>query len=88
MSVEKRVEACSAAVLERGLDDWVHAPEVAWVCRSVGGASEGGEVRDLSIEVIKNVLTRGWMTIGDVTLAGYALWPLDVEQSSQCVERA
>lgn len=88
MSVKQTVDDCSSAIMERGLDDWVDAAEVAWVARSVGGASGDDETRDLSIAVIRNVLTRGWMTIGDVTTAGYTPWRLDVEASVKRVSEA
>ena len=87
MSAKEAVEACSSAVIQRGLDDWVDAAEVAWVARAIGAATADDEARELSIEVIRNVLTRGWMTIGDVTTAGYTPWSLDVEASVERVRQ-
>ena len=63
-------------LLTCGADDWVDAAEVAWVARSVGGATTEAEIRELSIDLIREVLEQGFMRIGDVTKEGFRPWPL------------
>ena len=69
-------EAMLADLLRSGADDWVMACDVAWVARSMGGAKSPNDVRDLSVELIRELLDRGLMTIGDVTESGFHAWDL------------
>jgi hypothetical protein len=75
-------------VLVRGADDWVMAAEVAWLARSVGGASTDGEVLDVSVDLIRTVLTEGLMEVGDVTDGGFFAWGLPVAEAVQRIEDA
>jgi hypothetical protein len=51
-------------LLVRGLDDWIHAAEVAFVAGKVGGAGTADRRRELSIAAITDLLARGLIQIG------------------------
>ncbi len=82
MSLHNLVEE----LLRRGLDDWVDATEVAWVARSVGGATSEAEVRDLSLRVLRELLGRDLMDVGMVTETGFTAWKIPVDQALQQIE--
>jgi hypothetical protein len=70
------ISQCVDEVLVRGLDDWIQAAEVASIARTRGGAREDDEVRRISIEVVRELLGRNLMEIGDVSVAGFRSWNL------------
>jgi hypothetical protein len=61
-----KLQACIDELLKRGLDDWVDASEIAWSAKSVGRAATQEEIRNLSLELIREVVRRGLMKIGDL----------------------
>lgn len=73
-------------LLVQGADDWVMAADVAWLAKSVGGASDE-DVPDMAIALIKEVLTRGLMQIGDVTDGGFFEWDMSPEEAADRVSR-
>ncbi len=73
-------------LLRRGSDDWVDATEVAWVARSVGGATSEDEVRDLSLRVLRELLGRNLMDVGMVTETGFTAWEVPVDQALRRIE--
>lgn len=75
-------------LLARGADDWVMAAEVAWIVRSVVGASTGADVLGVSVDLIRTVLTEGLMEAGDVTDGGFFGWDLSPEESVKRIEEA
>jgi hypothetical protein len=75
-------------LLARGADDWVTAAEVAWIARSVGDASTDGDVLEVSVDVIRAVLTDGLMDAGDVTDGGFFEWGLSPAESVRRIEQA
>jgi len=79
--------AVANEIRSRGEDDWMMAAEVAWVAKSVGGAETLSEVRDVSTEVLGDVLRAGEMRIGTVTEEGFQPWEGTVEEWLQRVER-
>lgn len=70
----------------RGADDWVMAADVAWIAKSVGGASDE-EVAEVSIALIEEVMRRSLMQVGDVTEAGFFEWDLSLEEALDRVSR-
>jgi len=73
-------------LLVSGPDDWVMACEVAWVARSKGGARSSDAIRELSVELIRELLDRGLMTIGDVTESGFHAWELSTAEALDHVD--
>lgn len=63
-----------------GLDDWVDAAEVAYIAKAYGGASTDEEIRQLSIEIIREVIEKGLMRTGDITQGGFKEWDLSDEE--------
>jgi hypothetical protein len=72
-------DRCVAAVLGRGLDDWVDGSEVAWVVQSVGGATGTAAIRQLALAVIGRIVKDGLMEPGDVTEDGFRAWSVDAD---------
>ena len=83
------IERCIDDLLIRGVDDWVHTPEVEWVAKSTGGASTPDQILDLSLHLIREVVQQNLMEIGDVTESdrGFRKWGLSKEEAMQRVER-
>jgi len=81
------LDACVREVLNRGLQDWVDAAEVAWVAQSVGGATAAGFAFELSIGIISNVLQEGLMVIGDVTGDGFKEWNMTSTEALDRIAR-
>jgi hypothetical protein len=78
------IQACVEDLLIRGLDDWIQAVEVASVSMDVGGAQSHGEVRDLSLRVIRKLLDEGFAEPGDVyEQEGFVPWQLAVDDAMQ-----
>src|SRR5687768_4026826 len=73
-------------LLVQGADDWVMATDVAWLAKSVGGASDD-DVADVAIAIMKEVLTSGLMQIGDVTDGGFFEWDISREEAVERVSR-
>ncbi|MEP6468150.1 MAG: hypothetical protein ABJC24_00105 [Chloroflexota bacterium] len=74
-------------LLMRGAGDWVSAAEVAWVARSIGGASTDDAVRDIALNLIREVLQTGLMEAGDITGGGFTAWELSPLESLGRIER-
>jgi hypothetical protein len=81
------LKACIEDVLNRGLDDWIDITELAFVAKSVGMAGTDAEIRDLSIEIIRNVVQEGLMEVGDVTTDGFHRWGLSPDEVIKRIER-
>lgn len=78
--------ACVNEILLLGLDDWIQAAEVASVARTVGGAATEGDVQQLSIEIIREVIRSGLMKAGDVTHNGFQEWNLTPNETLDRIE--
>jgi hypothetical protein len=70
-----------------GVDDWIMACEVASVAKFEGRASSESDSRNLSIQLIQEVLERGLMEIGDVTEGGFRTWNVSIEEAMERVQR-
>jgi hypothetical protein len=81
------LNACIEEILNRGLDDWVHAAELVYVTISVGGAVTDAEIRDLSIEILRKVVKEGLMEVGDLTTQGFHAWNLPADEALDRIER-
>jgi hypothetical protein len=81
------LNACIDEILNRGLDDWVHAAELVFVAISVGGAVTDAEIRDLSIEILRKVIKEGLMEVGDLTTQGFHAWDLPADEALDRIER-
>lgn len=75
-------------LLLRGSDDWVTAADVAWVAKSVGGATSDHEIQELALAAITEVVTRGLMQVGDVTDGGFFEWEETPDEALETVARA
>jgi hypothetical protein len=81
-----RVDQCVADLLLRGLADWIDAAEVASVARTVGGARTEHEVRELSLQLLRELLGRGLMEVGAVTESGFEPWRVAVDRALERIE--
>jgi hypothetical protein len=80
-------QACIEELLVLGTADWIPAGEVASVCMTVGGAASESDVRELSLQVIADLLKRGLMEAGDVTSTGFRVWPESVTEAISRIKR-
>lgn len=74
-------------LLIRGVDDWVTAADVAWLAKSVAGATSDEDVLDVATTIIKEVMNEGLMQVGDVTDGGFFEWDLSPEDALERVIR-
>lgn len=74
-------------ILMRGCADWVDACEVASVALTEGKAKSPDAMRELALELIRNVVRQGLMELGDVTRGGFGKWDLPIEEGLARVER-
>lgn len=63
-----RLQRCVDDLLVRGTVDVIQAAELAGVAATVGGAATQDEIRELSLDLIREVLQQGFMRIGDLNL--------------------
>ena len=82
-----KVRVCIEAMLRSGLYDWVQAAEVVSIAMEEGGAETDREGRDLSLELFREVLQRGWMRIGELTHDGFREWSLPVPAAMERIQR-
>ncbi len=80
-------QRCIEVMLKSGLDDWVQAAEVVSIAMEDGGAGTDRERRELSLRLIREVLERGWMRIGDLTKDGFREWSLPISEAMERVQR-
>lgn len=84
MATERMIEE----LLISGAEDWITASEVAWVAKSVGGASTDEEVLAISLNLIQAAVEQGLMEVGDVTDGGFIPWDLPPLDAVRRVEGA
>src|SRR5262245_7076167 len=80
-------QLCIDELLRAGLDDWLHAPEVASVAQFVGGATADDLNRDLSLDLVREVVQRGLMKVGDLRKEGFREWQMTPEAAIARVVR-
>lgn len=78
-----RLRAMLEELIISGSDDWVDVCEVAWIAKSLGNATQADENRELSIKLIRELLERNLMEIGDVTVSGFVGWNLPLNQAME-----
>jgi hypothetical protein len=92
------IQRCVNDLLMRGADDLIQAAEVASVAIEVGGATTQEGVLEMSLEMIRHVVQRGLMEIGDALGVGshptcvhafvqFQPWNLPFEEAIARVER-
>ena len=77
---------CVDEILVRGLDDWIQAAEVAYVSRLCGKVKTLDDTRNLSIDVIGELLKRHLVEIGDVSDDGFKAWDISEVSAVEKVE--
>ena len=84
-----RFQECLDELLMSGCDDWVCVAEVTSVAKFTGGAHSEDAIRDLSLRLIRELVQRGLMEIGDPPDRGrrLALWPMTPQECLDRVER-
>lgn len=70
------LDSCIAELLVRGLDDWIQAAEVASIARTHGGAKGDDETRKISMAVVRELLSRNLVEIGEVSENCFRAWNL------------
>jgi len=83
MMLELRVDD----LVMRGYDDWIQAADVASVAMEVGGAESAEAIRWLSLQIIRRVVERGLMELGDLDVVGFRKWDLPTRDGLNRVER-
>ena len=88
------LQRCIDELLVHGCDDWVQAAEVASIAIEVGEATGQDAIRELSLELIRQVVRQGLMELGDVDVWGaresnwgFRKWDLPLEEGLERVER-
>src|SRR5947208_1528245 len=61
-------EEIAADVLDRGLDDWVALGEVAWVVRYRTNLQSPQRIKDMTKEVVEEMLNNEYALVGDLIL--------------------
>jgi hypothetical protein len=74
------------ALLVAGMDDWVHAAEIAWFASQEIPATRPEERRRVAVKVIQQLLSEGLIEVGDVVGERFVAWPA-VLTRSPCVFR-
>jgi len=64
------LQHCVNDLLMRGTEDLIQASEVASVAIGIGGAVNQDEVREMSLEMIREVIRQRFMEIGDAIGVG------------------
>ena len=72
-------------LLMRGCDDFVYLAEVTSVVKFVGHESPT-ELQTPTIELVRLVIERGLMEIGDLRKDGFHKWEMPIEESLRRVE--
>jgi hypothetical protein len=65
--------ALAREILQAGLDDWVPLAAVHGLAQRVGDGSEQ-EIREASIEAIKQLVLEGLVEVGEVSDGGFFEW--------------
>lgn len=83
------MQRCVDELLMRGCGDWIDAAEVTSVAKFTGQTEAADSIRDLSLQLIREVVYQGLMEVGDLPKDGrrLELWPLSPEKILERVER-
>jgi hypothetical protein len=76
-----KVDACVEEILDRGLDDWIQASEVASVAKLTGGEATTEGIESLALEVIGHLVRGELMAPGDVTTDGFSEWGMRPDEA-------
>ena len=68
------VEKTMQDVLAEGVCDSVMACQVAWAAENVGGATGQDQIRVVSVEASRQLVSSGLMEVGLVTENGFVVW--------------
>jgi hypothetical protein len=78
-------------ILELGLDDWVRLVEVVYLLRENEGIADPGELRVRTLEVVRDLTTRGYVKVGDLVANGmknqFRPWDHDTPSTLAEVDR-
>jgi hypothetical protein len=82
------IEQCVKELLIAGSDDWVYLAEALRIIESVN-AEAALDVKQLTLEVLGEVVQRGLMEVGDLPGQGcrLKLWPLTPQECLARIER-
>ena len=79
------IDAMLNELIVSGADDWLMIIEVTWVAKSMGGARTANAIRELSMELIRELVVRELATVGDVDECGFQPWDLDISETLEQV---
>jgi hypothetical protein len=85
-----KLKRCIYEILENGADDWLYLAEIVWRVKCVVGASSDVELRRMSLDLMRDLVQRGLMEIGDVDVSGkkgFTKWDMPIETALERVER-
>ncbi len=78
----RELSACAKEILDRGLDDWIQAAEIASVVMR-----HATDVRTVAIATIRELVDDGLVTVGDLTGDGFVPWNLPARECLARIER-
>jgi hypothetical protein len=80
-----------AEILERGADDWVYLAEVVGIVRSHTGLHDPEQVKQRAIQVVEELLNKGYVRAGDLFGSGsevrFQPWELSPRAAVAEIER-
>ncbi|MEC4016556.1 hypothetical protein [Streptomyces sp. H27-D2] len=69
----KATESLAGSILREAEDDWIPLDMLLWHARQ-SAATTGDGFEKAAIEVLRVLLERGWMEIGDLADSGFVAW--------------
>lgn len=81
MPIQLVMEKMIDDLLLTGCDDWIHIADLIWTVSSIGGATTKSEIREMVINIVREVLLQGLVTIGDVKKDGYHDWGITMDEA-------
>ena len=81
------MDAMLDELIVSGADDWLMVVEVTWVAKSMGGARTPNTIQELSLELIRELIVREMVIVGDVDERGFQPWNLDISETLELIEK-
>ncbi len=74
-------------ILQEGMEDWVPIWALPFLARSLGGARTSEEELLTSINLLRELLAREWVTAGEIIDGGFRSWSLTDAEVLDRIER-
>lgn len=73
------------AVLQIGLNDWIHVGDIEWVARQHGGATTPAEIIETGLTILRFLLDHELVTIGDLGSGAFVTWEMSKDEAFRSV---